>query len=271
MPTAIVAYEARPRPEPERTPVRWAHDDYLDRVKQTLRGLGSSDPDADLAATGDYWKKLYDEGISSPVAGALVYTTARYWNEKSSVLRAGGAAEEARKPSGSSSSRSYVGLDYMYKGWKILVFHSEGRWYGTASKKGKTLVKTDHAKLGAAGAIERAIDHPEEGANESASESPTREPWEVIVRGKLHDIIAAAGRSGVQRGSHVVFGGFYDDEQAVAFARKMTRAGFVAMTGPQKTPASPGVDMIERSAAEGFRWSEENVRNLTAAEDRVYR
>ena len=93
-----------------------------------------------------------------------------------------------------------------------------------------------------------------------AEESPTREEWEVVVRrtGSMNSIVEAAGRKPdevVDR--NVVFGDFYDDERAVAFARKMTRAGFVAMTGPRK-PLVGLNEVSEPEAAEKsvYRWTE---------------
>jgi RadC-like JAB domain-containing protein len=103
------------------------------------------------------------------------------------------------------------------------------------------------------------------GAAEAVAASPTREEWEVIVRrtGSMNAITNAAGRKAdAVYDRNVIFGDFYDDEQATAFARKMTHAGFIAMTGPRKMPESLGVDMIEKqSAAEGaservYRWTE---------------
>jgi len=70
--------------------------------------------------------------------------------------------------------------------------------------------------------------------------SPTREEWEVIVRrtGSMDSIISAAGRKPTAvEGNNVIFGGFYDDEAAVRFARKMTNAGFIASTGPHRIAA----------------------------------
>lgn len=74
----------------------------------------------------------------------------------------------------------------------------------------------------------------------------------------MSDIVEAAGRKPdevVDR--NVVFGDFYDDERAVAFARKMTRAGFVAMTGPRK-PLVGLNEVSETEAAEKsvYRWTE---------------
>jgi RadC-like JAB domain-containing protein len=70
-----------------------------------------------------------------------------------------------------------------------------------------------------------------------ASESPTREEWEVVVKriGSIDAITSAAGRrpSEVTHGN-VIFGDFNDDEKASAFARKMTSAGYIATSGPRR-------------------------------------
>jgi hypothetical protein len=74
----------------------------------------------------------------------------------------------------------------------------------------------------------------------SASESPTMlgEEWEVIVRrhgASMNKIVEAAGKKAdAVEGPNVIFGDFRDDEKAAAFARKMTKAGFVSYYGPHK-------------------------------------
>ena len=75
-----------------------------------------------------------------------------------------------------------------------------------------------------------------------ASEGAVEE-WEVVVRrhGASMDRIlgAAAPRKPDEvRGADVIFGEFYDDEKAQAFARKMTKAGFVCYYGPRRKMAA---------------------------------
>jgi hypothetical protein len=75
-------------------------------------------------------------------------------------------------------------------------------------------------------------------------EAPTRDEWEVIVRrhgASIDKITHASGRKPDEiRGNDVIFGDFFDDEKAGSFARKMTRAGFVAYYGPRaKMAAGP--------------------------------
>jgi proteasome lid subunit RPN8/RPN11 len=97
-----------------------------------------------------------------------------------------------------------------------------------------------------------------------SSESPTREEWEIIIRrsGSMNAIVEAAGRKPDEViGNNVLFGGYYDDERAVAFARKMTKAGFVAMTGPRKPLV--GLNEVDGGLSEPtaeeksvYRWTE---------------
>jgi DNA repair protein RadC len=73
---------------------------------------------------------------------------------------------------------------------------------------------------------------------ESEAQSPTREEWEVVVRRAGSDadaITAAAGRRPTEvTAGNAIFAGFNDDEKAVAFARKMTNAGYIASSGPSR-------------------------------------
>jgi DNA repair protein RadC len=137
---------------------------YEGEVRRTLLALGSNDPDADLAASHQYWKHCQEIGIDPEVCAATIYTTVRH----------------KHKDTGHAQTATF--------------------------------------KEGAA--------------------SPTREDWEVVVkRGgiSVDDITAAAGRrpSEVTAGN-AVFGGFRDDEQATSFARKMTKAGYTASSGPSR-------------------------------------
>lgn len=97
-------------------------------------------------------------------------------------------------------------------------------------------------------------------ATPPAAAAPTfmGEEWEVIIRraagtGSMNAIRAAAGRAPDEiKGHNVIFGDFYDDEEARRFARKMTNAGFIAMYGPRKKEAAEeGAN--EKSA---LRWTE---------------
>jgi hypothetical protein len=78
--------------------------------------------------------------------------------------------------------------------------------------------------------------------NEAASEGAVEE-WEVIVRrhgASMERILGAAAprKPDEVRGADVIFGEFYDDEKAQVFARKMTKAGFVAYYGPRRKMAA---------------------------------
>lgn len=73
--------------------------------------------------------------------------------------------------------------------------------------------------------------------NASASESPVRDEWEVVVKraGSIDSITSTAGRrpDEVTHGN-VIFGGFNDDEKAAAFAKKMTGGGYISTFGPRR-------------------------------------
>jgi len=163
MPTAPVAYEAAAR--------RPVH--YESRVREVLSTLGSQNPDEDIAATGPLLENSKKAKMDPAAAAGIIYATSRHRHPPTSVLRTG--AEESPER-----------LTYTYKGWKILVFFVDGKWLGTATKGSKTLVKENRAKYGAAGAIERAIDHPEEGANapttaaEDSSPAPCTKPARTV-------------------------------------------------------------------------------------------
>lgn len=77
-----------------------------------------------------------------------------------------------------------------------------------------------------------------ENATAGASESPTGEQWEVVVkRGgvSIDDITSTAGRRPDEVTSgNAVFAGFNDDERAAAFSKKMTKAGYISSFGPRK-------------------------------------
>ena len=91
---------------------------------------------------------------------------------------------------------------------------------------------------------------------EAAAEAPTREEWEVIVRrtGSMDDITTAAGRKADEViGNHITFGDFYDDEKAAAFAKRMTKAGFIATYGPRRLEAAAENTASEKAA---LRWVE---------------
>jgi hypothetical protein len=86
-----------------------------------------------------------------------------------------------------------------------------------------------------------------------AAESPTREEWEVVVRqhGSAIDKIArVAGRRPDEAiGNEVIFGNFYDDEKAASFARRLTKAGFVAYYRPRpKVEAATAAEEGDKSA-----------------------
>ncbi len=97
---------------------------------------------------------------------------------------------------------------------------------------------------GEAGAMSTESLLEEIGRRVSREESPTHEEWEVTIRrqGTIEKLYQAAGRKPDEIiGQNVVFGEFYDDEKAQAFAHKMMRAGYFSMFGPRpKSQAASG-------------------------------
>jgi RadC-like JAB domain len=99
---------------------------------------------------------------------------------------------------------------------------------------------------------------------EPGAEAPTfmGEEWEVIIRrtpggGSMNDLRAASGRAPDEvKGHNVIYGDFYDDEKARAFARKMTNAGFIAMYGPRKKPVADEGAREGASEKSALRWTE---------------
>jgi hypothetical protein len=94
-----------------------------------------------------------------------------------------------------------------------------------------------------------------EGASENMAAAPTRGEWEVVVRrtGSMDKILHSAGRKPDEvRGSDVIFGEFYDDEKAASFARKMTKAGFVAWYGPRRKVEAAEEGVQSQIAARGI-------------------
>jgi hypothetical protein len=98
-----------------------------------------------------------------------------------------------------------------------------------------------------------------ESPSTSASESPTMlgEEWEVIVRrhgASMNKIVEAAGKKADSvEGANVIFGDFRDDEKAAAFARKMTKAGFVAFYGPHRQIALEAAETSSSSTSPFMR------------------
>ena len=87
MTTAQVAFEDGPA-------------NYLERVKHCLLALGSTDPDADIAAMGPYVTNAEASGFSPGVTAATIYTSVHHMHPVAAVgvgvaLPASGAAEEA--------------------------------------------------------------------------------------------------------------------------------------------------------------------------------
>lgn len=86
--------------------------------------------------------------------------------------------------------------------------------------------------------------HPMDKARlQEAAESPTREEWEVKVRREkgfsINKVVAIADRKPDEITERdIIFGDFYDDEKAQAFARRMTVGGFMTTYGPRKAMAA---------------------------------
>jgi proteasome lid subunit RPN8/RPN11 len=142
---------------------------YEGAVRATLLKLGANDPEADIAATGEFWRHAMAAGIGAETAAAVIYSTARH------------------------------------------------RHAGTSTLK-------------------------------EASEAPTREEWEVIARrsGPMEKLLNAAGRKATAvEGNLVIFGDFYDDETARAFAQRLTKAGYIVTYGPHKMPEAAEVGLCE--------------------------
>ena len=77
--------------------------------------------------------------------------------------------------------------------------------------------------------------HVHNVSSTTINEAPTREEWEVVIRGKKAEVEAAAKRTATAvRGGDVIFGDFFDDVRAQQFARRMTDDGFVAFYGPRR-------------------------------------
>lgn len=64
-----------------------AADGYLASVRQTLIALGASAPDADIGATGDFWRHCFSAGIPANVAAATIYATARHKHHGATTLK----------------------------------------------------------------------------------------------------------------------------------------------------------------------------------------
>jgi hypothetical protein len=94
-----------------------------------------------------------------------------------------------------------------------------------------------------------------------ANEAPTGGEWEVTIRrqGTIEKLVAAAGRKPDEIiGQNVMFGEFYDDEKAQAFAQKMMRAGYFSTYGPRrKVEAASGAAEAPRYGRR--RWSEPDL------------
>jgi proteasome lid subunit RPN8/RPN11 len=253
MPTASVAYEARPRRRRARED---SQDDYLGRVRQTLMALGSNNPDGDLNATGDYWQKLRGQGIEPGIAGALVYATARHRHPASSQLREG--RSKVFTVFVESRDDDDVTVHVAGKGaalWAKTEHQSiaGSRWEADGPDFAYAVISNSRnlpEELKADGyhklnldqwSPPRTTEPYDPPITGPVHESPTRDEWEVVVRrtAAVDDIVAAAGRKPDEiAGNHLTFGDFYDDEKATAFARKMTQAGFIATSGARRQVAA---------------------------------
>lgn len=62
---------------------------YEGTVRATLLKLGANDPEADIAATGEFWRHCMAAGIGAENAAAVIYSTARHRHAGTSTLREG--------------------------------------------------------------------------------------------------------------------------------------------------------------------------------------
>ena len=227
MPTAPVAYEAS------------ARNTYEARVRRALVALGSKDPEADIEATNAYLEHCKKLKLDPAVTAAGIYATVHHRHEPTSVLRGAAAGEAKRK------SRDRL-PEYEQKVEKQLVDLGFSPGVASVAMQNHGALIRDAFNDGDPAWVvaDRINKFEREESHIPLRESPTRDEWEVTVRrhGTIEKLYQAAGRKPDEIvGQNVVFGEFYDDEKAQAFAHKMMRAGYFSMFGPRpKSQAASG-------------------------------
>jgi hypothetical protein len=208
---------------------------YEGVVRSTLLKLGSNNPDGDLAASNDYWKHCRAAGIGPEVCAATIYSSVRHkhvdtGHAQTATLREGESSTDFVAPNALENARAYFKLyqrELVDSPGSIRIEEFKGYIRASLLRKDGSIPTWLEARA--------LIDGVATG---SADESPTREEWEVVVKRAGSDadsITATAGRRPTEvTVGNAVFAGFNDDEKATAFARKMTKAGYVASSGPSR-------------------------------------
>ncbi len=245
------------------TPVDIPARDYQTQVYQSLIKLGAGMPGPMMDASGDYWKNCQALGIAPQVTAGMIYSAEKHRHE---VART--TINEAREESDFASRfdaafdaldrkngmTNYVGLFDLRAALPDVSradFDAGLHQLRVARRYTVDFAQSQHHRLTpeqrAAGILESTALGPDllywvarRDAADEAHESPTMlgEEWEVIVRrhgASMNKIVEAAGKKADSvEGANVIFGDFRDDEKAAAFARKITKAGFVAYYGPHR-------------------------------------
>jgi hypothetical protein len=232
MPTVPVAYETS------------ARNTYESRVRRALFSLGSKDPDADIEATHAYLKHCKSLKLDPAVTAAGIYTTVHHRHEPTSVLR--GAEEDllGRQVSAEAGG-GYKNFDAFTPGGedRKVQFYAQRQGlemlgYPTISHDvWRVWVQYPEGTRNVITVPNREVQRVWDARSAGASEAPTGGEWEVTIRrqGTIEKLVQAAGRKPDEIiGQNVMFGEFYDDEKAQAFAQKMMRAGYFSMYGPRR-------------------------------------
>jgi RadC-like JAB domain-containing protein len=243
-------------------------DSYEGSVRATLVKLGSPNPDGELIQTGDFWKHCQAAGIAPENAAAVIYSTTRHKHGGSTSLREGASEAPGAAPDPLGEYAMVQRMMSAYAAGRGLeytpntaiptgrVVDGDGEWRFWASPRGggKSIEHTVR------NSVLRHQGTSEAGASQAESPTALGQEWEVIVKrvGSMDAIkkaaMSAAGRKPDEVSGHnVIFGDFYDDEKARAFARQMTNAGFIAMYGPRRAVAAESSNVEEKGA---LRWTE---------------
>jgi hypothetical protein len=238
---------------------RGGFEAYAREVEALLVRYGVSPGQASVWTSnhGALIQQRLDDGAT---AGATAERILKFEREESAIpwtprgaSEAGGGYKnfDATVPEGPARKVQYYVQRHGYEMLGYPVPGSKGIWsVGVQFPDGtKSVITVPN------GEVERVWDARATGAHEA----PTGGEWEVTIRrqGTIEKLVQAAGRKPDEIiGQNVMFGEFYDDEKAQAFAQKMMRAGYFSMYGPRrKTAAASGAAEAPRLGSDSDEYA----------------